>query len=114
MTYAGPTLEDMDAIHNRACMDRLGDSIAYQPLGGTFAPARGYVEFGDQVRDLQTGQVIAQDITVEMMCEDTPVRPSGACRITINKLPGQMFRPINVRLGDDGGHWKFEVERMNV
>lgn len=107
-------LEDLEAGLDEPCMAILGDSISYKAPGGSFAAIRGYVDFGEQARDLQTGQVIAQDITVEVRHADVPTRPSALARIMIGKLPGKVFRPVNVRNSEDGNHWLFEVEAVNV
>lgn len=94
-------------------MERLGESIAYKAPGGDYLPIRGYVDFGEQTRNLQTNQVIAQDITVEVLHADVPVRPNSQCLVTIVKLPGKTYRPVNVRNSDDGDHWLFEVEQVS-
>lgn len=113
MTYTGPVLEDMDAL-DTTCMAILGDGIEYQPAGGAFAPLRAYVDYGEAERDLQTGKVIAQDITVEAMHADVPIRPSAVCRVQLGKRPGDTFRPVNVRNSEDGTHWRFELEKVSA
>lgn len=113
MTF--PRLEDLEGeFLDAPTMEILGDSITYKTPGGSFVPIRGYVDFGDQARDLETGQIIAQDITVEVLHADVPVRPTGPCRVTIGKLPGTIYKPVNVRNSRDGNHWIFEVERVNA
>lgn len=113
MTF--PRLEDIeDSFLNRKVMDSLGDSISYKPLGGSYAPIRGYVDFGEQERDLETGKIIAQEISVEVMRADVPVRPSATSRLTITQYGAQIFRPVNVRLSEDGRHWLFEVEKVSA
>lgn len=107
-------LEDQQgAFLDAPCMDILGDSIAYQTVGGALLPMRGYVDFTEQMLDIATGQAIAQDITVEVRHADVPVRPSAQCRVTIARLLGKTFRPVNVRNSADGNHWIFELEKIS-
>lgn len=113
MTF--PNLEDIgDDFLDRRVMDSLGDSIMYAAPGGTFAAKRAYVDFGEQERDLETGKIIAQEISVEVLISDVSVRPSGGSRLTIKKYGSQLFKPVNVRLSEDGRHWLFEVEKVNA
>lgn len=114
MTYSGPVLEDLEASLDEACMAGLGDGIGYKAVGAsTFAAMRAYVEYGELARSLDGGQAIEQDIRVEVLCSQVPARPSDAVRITLGKLPGKVFKPINVGLTDSGTHWAFEVKRVN-
>lgn len=110
---SGPTLEDFEADMDRLCMDTLGDSIAYAVLGGRFMPKRAYGEFAEAIRDLSTGSVISQDITLEMLVEDLPRRPNTSDRIRISKVPGATFKPVNVRRTQSGTHWAFELEKVS-
>ena len=115
MTYAGPTLEDMqDDGLDAVCMAALGDSIEYQPVGGAFAPLRAYVEYPEAIRSIETGQIVEQDIVVEVLRSDVPVRPSGICRVRLGRYQGATFKPVNVRLDRSGAHWQFEVVQINV
>jgi hypothetical protein len=111
----GPRLEDMqDDDLDAACMAALGDTIRYKPVGGAYRTLSAYVSYADAIRDIETGQMIAQDITVDMLIADVPVKPSGQCRLTLARLSGLTFRPINVRRDNAGTHWQFEVEKVNA
>lgn len=113
MTF--PNLEDIgDDFLDRRVMDSLGDSMSYAAPGGVFSPIRGFVDFGEQERDLETGKIIAQEIAVEVLRADVPVRPSSASRVIIKQYGTQTFKPVNVRLSEDGRHWLFEVEKVNA
>lgn len=113
MTYTGPRLDNMLDTLGTTCMDILGDAITYQAPGGSYLPIRGYVEFGDQIQDLETGKIIAQNISVEVLKTSIAARPTGAARIVLPASPGITYRPINIRNGRDGDHWLFEVEKVN-
>jgi hypothetical protein len=111
----GPTLEDIEgSFLDAPTMAILGDSISYKTSGGSFVAIRGYVDFGESARDLETGQIIAQEITVEVLRTDVPVRPNAQCRVTIGKLAGRIYKPVNIRNSEDGNHWLFEVDRVNA
>lgn len=115
MTYTGPRLEDLEAeLLNEQCMAGLGDAVWYKPAAGVYADLRGYVDYGEALRDLENGKVIEQDITVQMLKTDVPVRPSGQCRITLSRIPESIFKPVNVRSDRSGSHWEFEVALADI
>lgn len=113
MTF--PALEDLeDDYLNRVCMDALGDSIQYKVSGGSYAAKKVYGEFAEALLDISTGQVVSQDITCQMLVEDLPRRPLEGDRLTINRISGITYKPVNVRRSQDGKHWEFEVVKVNV
>jgi hypothetical protein len=113
MTY--PALEDLeDEFLNRVCMDALGDGIQYKVVGGSYVAKKVYGDFAEALRDISTGQVISQDITCQMLVEDLPRRPIDGDRLTINRIAGVTYKPVNVRRSQDGKHWEFEVVKVNV
>lgn len=75
------------------------------------APMRGYVDYADALRDMETGRIVEQDISVEVLIADVPTKPNGNCRVILGKIPGLTFKPINVRRDKGGAHWQFEVSR---
>lgn len=108
-----PTLESLEGRMDDACMSILGDSIAYTPVAGAVV-TRGYVDYRDALREIETGQVIAQDITVGILIAAAPARPTTPCRITLAKAPGFTFKPVNVRRDQSGTHWEFELDKVNA
>lgn len=113
MTYLPPALEDIaGASLDVPVMATLGDSIQYQAAGGAFVPLRAYVDYADALRDVSTATIIDQDISVEMLVSDLAAKPADADRITLGKLPGLTFKPINVRRSSGGAHWQFEVRQV--
>lgn len=114
MSYSGPTLESLqDEWLDPQCMAALGDAIQYKPAGGSFAPLRAYVDYGEALREIETGKIIDQEIGVEMLMADAAEKPSGACRVMLGRLPGLIFKPVNVMIGRSGTHWAFGVVRVN-
>jgi len=110
MAYSGPRLEDVEAeLLNEPCMAALGDAVRYKPAAGAFTDFSAYVDYGEALRDLETGKAIEQDITVQILKSDVPVKPNSQCRITLGRVPDQTFKPINVRSDRSGAHWEFEV-----
>lgn len=115
MGYTGPRLEDMqDDDLDRACMDGLGDGIQYRAEGGDYSPFSAYVDYGEALRDLETGKKIEQDITVQMLKSDLAFRPTARDRVTLNRVPGKTYRPINIRSDRSGTHWEFEVASVDL
>jgi len=115
MTYSGPRLEDMqDDDLDEVCMSALGDSIQYKVEGGAYAPFSAYVDYGEALRDIETGKAIEQDITVQMLKSDLAARPRGADRLTLGRLAGRTFKPVNIRSDRSGTHWEFEVVTVDA
>ena len=108
------TLEDLQgAFLDAPCMAELGDTIGYKAVGATvFKPMHAYVDYGDALRSIDGGQIIDQDISLEALRSDIPVKPSAACRLTLARIPGKTFKPINVRSDPSGRSWLFEVVQV--
>lgn len=113
MTF--PALEDLEAQWlDRPCMDILGDSIEFKLAGGDFVPKKAFGEFAEAIRDISTGTVISQDITLQMLIEDLPRRPIESDRLRIARIPNVTYKPVNVRRDRNGSHWEFEVVKVNA
>lgn len=108
-----PSLEDFEPTLNRTSIDVLGDSIEFQLAGGTFVPMKAYGEFAEALRDIATGSVISQDITLQMLAEDLPRRPIKSDRVRVTRLGATIYEPVNVRRSQDGKHWEFELVKAN-
>lgn len=110
----GSTLEDLEgSFLDEPCMAILGDTITYKPVMGSATTIKAYVDFPEEIQSLEGGRAVAQEITVQVLISDVPVRPSGACRVTIRKLPGLTYKPVNVRRDRSGSHWEFELVQAN-
>ena len=108
------TLEDLEAGMDAACMAALGDSITFRPAGGSVLPLSAYVDFEELARSLDGGQAIEQAMTVQILCSDLPARPTGSDRVTLGKVPGKTFKPINVTRDKSGTHWAFDLQAVNA
>ena len=107
-------LEDLETdFLDVPCMDVLGDTIGYKAAGrATFATIKGYVEHADALRDIGTGQVIDQDVTVEVLRVDVPIRPGSGARIRFPRITGATFKAVNARVSNSGTAWIFEVKEV--
>lgn len=90
--------------------DILGDTIQYKPKGGVYADLQGYVDYGEAVRDIATGILIDQDISLKIAKALVPARPGGNDRLILPKLPNVEFKPINTQ--DVGDDWLIAVQRV--
>lgn len=107
-------LEDLEAEMDDACISILGDSITFRPAGGSARALSAYVEFDEQARSLDGGEAIEQAMKVEVSMADVPIRPKATDRVTLAKIPGRIFQPINVGRNKSGTHWEFELRRVNA
>lgn len=92
------------------CLEIIGDSIEWSRSGAAWVPLLAFVDSGESTLDLTTGKMIQQDHAIEVPKASLPGRPGAADRLKIGKLPGMVFRPVNVRHA--GRFWAFEVERV--
>jgi hypothetical protein len=106
-----PRLEDLDRILDRTTTDVLGDRIVYRPAGAPlYASLSAIVDYRDGQVPFGGGEVVAQDIKVNVLIVDTPTRPSKDVRLQLPKIAGRTFRPINVRRDEPGTGWEFELQ----
>ncbi|CDO34049.1 hypothetical protein [Novosphingobium sp. KN65.2] len=105
-----PNLEDLTADLDRKCADMLGETIQYKAVGeASFSEKKAHVDYRDALKAIEIAEVVAQNITVAALKADVSVKPTGACRIALSKLPGRTFKPINVRSDGAGTEWNFEL-----
>ena len=83
----------------------VGDSIVYD--GGTI---KGFIDH----EEMNRGGIgaIEQDMSVQILRSDVPARPGSTNRITLPKLPGKTFKPVNVRMDDGATWWVFDLKEV--
>lgn len=108
------TLEELEAGLDAKCITVLGDTITYRPAGGAALSLKAYVNHEDVARSLDVGQAIEQQMTCEVLRSDVPARPGSAVRISLPKIPGKLFQPVNVTLSPGGTHWAFDLKAVNA
>ena len=92
---------DMDA----AIDDILGERITYHVDGGPPIYPKAHVTYADAPQDIGAGQAIEQNITVHIRKISLPRMPNSSDRITLGKVMGKVFKPVNPSLDDSGLHW---------
>lgn len=107
-----PNWEDMDASLEQTSMSACGETIQYRSAFGAFAATKAVVDYGDQELDTGTGIAFAQDISIEVLKAHVPEKPNGQCRVVLNKLPADTFKPVNVVTDKSGNCWVFSVEKV--
>lgn len=100
-----PTLEDMTERLDEGTAMLVGDPLTYD--GNTI---NGFIDHVEMNR----GGIgaIEQDMSVQILRSDIPTRPGSANRITLPKLPGKTFKPVNVRLDDGATFWVFDLKEV--
>lgn len=113
MIWTGPTLEDAEAeFLDGPCIAVLGDSIQYAANGTAFVPLRAFVDYADALRSIETGAVIEQNIAIQALKSDIPVKPNSTARIRLARAPGLIFKPIIIQNDPSGSFWNFEVQKV--
>ena len=90
----------------------LGDTFTYTPAGGSPRARNGFVEYDETRAQGGSAASIAQVMTIEVRRVDIPIRPDAHCRITLPKIPGREYHPINVRLDQSGDWWVFDLKEV--
>lgn len=100
-----PTLEDMTERLDEGSAMLVGDSLVYD--GTTI---KGFIDHVEMNR----GGIgaIEQDMSVQIMRSDVPTRPAATNRITLPKIAGKTFKPVNVRLDDGATWWVFDLKEV--
>jgi len=104
-----PNINDLTTRLVATCDAMLGDTIRYKIAGGPFANVTAMVEYGRQIRDIGTGQVVDLDHRVSIAKLVMPRRPLGNDRLILPDYPGISFKPVNV--DEVGLDWIFEAVR---
>lgn len=110
-----PDLESLDAGLDEACLSVLGDTIKYTPSAtGTELTIKVYTDHRDGQRIFDSAAVIEQDMSIQLLASTVPAKPSSHDRITLPKIPGAKFKPVNVRRDESGNYWEFELKAVNA
>lgn len=105
-----PSLEDYTDRLIDATDEVVADTIGYRPSGGDWTTKKAHVDYGEALRDISTGRVIDNAITVVISKRQVANKPNGNTRLTLPKLPGMEFKAVNPL--DQGDDWLCEVERV--
>ena len=110
----GGTLEDMTSEIDRICVEELGDTIKYTPLGGAQLTIRAHVHYEDTIDDVGAGHGVEQDIEVHIIKSDVPTAPNSADRIILPRWPNKIFRPSSPRTDESGTHWVVSLKEVSI
>lgn len=105
-----PSLEDYTNRLIDATDEVVADTIGFRPSGGDWTTKKAHVDYGEALRDINTGRVIDNTITVTVSKRQVADKPGSNTRLTLPKLPGMEFKAINSL--DHGDDWICEVERV--
>lgn len=87
------------------CDDTVGEAIVYVLAGGTILSINATVDYGDGVRNIGAGQMIDQEMMVEIRKSLLPAEPSSTERMQFPKRPGLTYRPGTVKTDTTGHYW---------
>lgn len=106
-----PNLSAFDALLAQTCAAVLGDEIQYRVDGAAeFITLHAHGNYEDQISAFEGSAAIEQDIRLEIPKVNLPIKPNGKARVTLPRVPGRLFRPINVHTDKSGEHWVFELK----
>lgn len=107
------TLADMIPVMDPVARDVLGHSIMYRPAGAS--AALSIKAQGDYSPNMLTGQAsvgIDQDIELMILKADIPAKPQAGDRITLPRVPGLIFQPVNVTNDETANHWIINLKKV--
>jgi hypothetical protein len=106
------TLEDILPSMATASRDILGHTITYRPAGATTALT--IKAQGDYSPNMLSGTAsvgIDQDIELMILKSDIPAKPVANDRITLPRVPGIIFQPVNVTHDETAQHWIVNLKK---
>ncbi len=100
----------MDALHAK----KMQDKIRYVTAAGIVMKDLGcFVDYEDGSLDIGAGQLVDQDISIEIPKSSVPAEPSGAVRIQLPRISGRTFKPGEVKTDQNGTHWVITLREVH-
>lgn len=87
------------------CDDTLGETITYVTATGAILSLNATVNYADGTRDIGAGQMVDQEMMVEIRKSLLPAAPGSAVRMQLPKRPGLTYRPGTVKTDETGHYW---------
>jgi len=97
-------LESLTPALFAQCDETVGDTITYV-ANGTILTFKATVDYADSVRDIGAGQMVEQEMMVEIRKTLLPAEPSRNDRIQLPRRPGQTYFPGTVETDTSGHYW---------
>lgn len=89
------------------CDDTLGETITYVVgATGTILTPAATVDYADAIRDIGAGQLVEQEMMVEIRKALLPAAPASTDRIQLPKRPGKTYFPGTVKTDETGHYWR--------
>lgn len=99
----------MDAAHAK----RMGDRIRYTTADGVTIPQLAcFVDYGDGDLDVGAGQLVEQDISIEIPKSSLVSKPSSGVRLVLPRRSENTFRPAEVATDANGTHWVITLKEV--
>jgi hypothetical protein len=107
-------LADIEPTMNTECRDVLGHAIYYTPVGG--ARRTVYVQANYEDGEAKGGfsAAVEQKIEIMVIKTDVTAMPGRGVRITLPRVPGKLFEPVDVQNDESGYHWLFSLKAVAV
>lgn len=100
-------LEALSPALFATCDGTLGDTITYVVSEtGTILTIAATVDYADGIRDIGAGQMVEQEMMVEIRKVLLPAAPSKYDRMQFPKRPGQTYFPGTVKTDETGHYWR--------
>jgi len=107
-----PRLSDIEPMMNAQCRDVLGHAIYYTPVGGVRRTVYVQGNYEDGAVTAGFSAAVEQKIELMVMKTDVPARPSKGVRITLLRVPGKLYEPVDVQNDETGYHWLFNLKAV--
>jgi hypothetical protein len=109
-----PRLSDIEPMMHSQCMDANSHDIYYTPVGGSRRTLCVQGNYEDGVVTAGFSAAVEQKIELMVMKTDVPARPSKGVRITLPRVPGKMYEPVDVQDDATGYHWLFNLKAVTA
>ena len=88
------------------CDDTLGETIIYVTATGAILSINATVDYADAIRAIGAGQLVEQDMMVEIRKSLLPAEPGSAVRMQLPQRPGKTYYPGTVKTDETGHYWR--------
>ena len=107
------TLSEMMPSVAATARNVLGHDILYTPTGtSTALPIKAQGDYSPNMLNGEVSVGIDQDIELMVLKTDLAAMPADGDRITLPRVPGKTFKPVNVHHDETAEHWLFNLKRV--
>jgi hypothetical protein len=92
------------------CDQYLGDTVTITPPSGPAIVLKLNATHRDRRADFGLSSATVQDAMLDVDMHKLPGRPGKGWRVSLPRIPGRIFEPLDVERDDSGLRWEFALK----